>query len=98
MKQNTTDRFLIGSWVSFYSFDIHSYEYQLDQMHNAGLNFNIYPAVFGGGIQTPEYGRKWSVSMRSAICSTCCTAVWRKIHGLSAYLMLREKIGASAII
>ena len=53
MKQNTTDRFLIGSWVSFYSFDIHSYEYQLDQMHNAGLNFNIYPAVFGGGIQTP---------------------------------------------
>ena len=54
MKQNTTDRFLIGSWVSFYSFDIHSYEYQLDQMNRAGVNFNIFPAVFGGGVQTAE--------------------------------------------
>ena len=32
MKKNTTNKFLIGSWVSFYSFDIDSYEYQLDQM------------------------------------------------------------------
>ena len=28
----TTDDLLIGSWVSFYSFDVDSYEYQLDQM------------------------------------------------------------------
>ncbi len=51
MKKNTTDKFLIGSWVSFYPFEIDSYEYQLDQMREAGLNFNIFPAVFGGGMQ-----------------------------------------------
>ena len=28
----TADDLLIGSWVSFYSFDTDSYEYQLDQM------------------------------------------------------------------
>lgn len=54
MKKNTTNQFLIGSWVSFYPFDIDSYEYQLDQMAEAGLNFNIFPAVFGGGMQDPE--------------------------------------------
>lgn len=54
MKKNTTDKFLIGSWVSFYPFEIDSYEYQLDQMRNAGLNFNIFPAVFGGGMQNAE--------------------------------------------
>lgn len=53
MEKNTTDKFLIGSWVSFYPFEIDSYEYQLDQMREAGLNFNIFPAVFGGGMQTP---------------------------------------------
>ena len=51
MKKNTTDKFLIGSWVSFYPFEIDSYEYQLDQMREAGLNFNIFPCVFGGGMQ-----------------------------------------------
>ena len=45
----TTDDFLIGSWVSFYSFEIDSYEYQLDQMAAAGVNFNIFPRNFGGG-------------------------------------------------
>lgn len=50
MKKHTTNQFLIGSWVSFYPFDIDSYEYQLDQMADAGLNFNIFPAVFGGGM------------------------------------------------
>ena len=45
MKKNTTNKFLIGSWVSFYSFDIDSYEYQLDKMREAGLNFNIFPEV-----------------------------------------------------
>lgn len=50
MKKNTTNKFLIGSWVSFYPFDIDSYEHQLDQMAEAGLNFNIFPAVFGGGM------------------------------------------------
>jgi hypothetical protein len=50
MKENTTNQFLIGSWVSFYPFNIDSYEYQLDQMADAGLNFNIFPAVFGGGM------------------------------------------------
>ena len=51
MKKTTTNKFLIGSWVSFYSFDIDSYEYQLDQMREAGLNFNIFPAQFGGDMQ-----------------------------------------------
>ena len=45
----TSDDFLIGSWVSFYSFDIDSYEYQLDQMAAAGINFNIFPKNFGEG-------------------------------------------------
>ena len=44
----TTDDFLIGSWVSFYSFDVDSYEDQLDQMAAAGINFNIFPRDFGG--------------------------------------------------
>lgn len=47
MKKKTTDKFLIGSWVSFYPFDIDSYEFQLDQMREAGINFNIFPAKFG---------------------------------------------------
>lgn len=54
MKKHTQNRFLIGSWVSFYPFEVDSYEYQLDQMKEAGLNFNIFPMVFGGGMQTPE--------------------------------------------
>ena len=54
MKKNTTDKFLIGSWVSFYPFEIDSYEYQLDQMKEAGLNFNIFPAYFGGGMRDAE--------------------------------------------
>lgn len=54
MKKNTTNQFLIGSWVSFYPFDVDSYEYQLDQMHRVGLNFNIFPAVFGGGMLDAE--------------------------------------------
>ena len=54
MKKNTTDKFLIGSWVSFYPFEIDSYEYQLDQMKEAGLNFNIFPAQYGGGMLDAE--------------------------------------------
>ena len=54
MKKNTNNQFLIGSWVSFYPFDTDSYEYQLDQMHEAGINFNIFPMAFGGGMDTPE--------------------------------------------
>ena len=54
MKKNTTEKFLIGSWVSFYPFEIDSYEYQLDQMKEAGLNFNIFPAYFGGGMRDAE--------------------------------------------
>ena len=54
MKKNTTNKFLIGSWVSFYPFEIHGYEYQLDQMREAGLNFNIFPAEFGGGMRDAE--------------------------------------------
>ena len=45
----TTDDLLIGSWVSFYSFETDSYEYQLDQMAAAGLNFNMFPKNFGSG-------------------------------------------------
>ncbi len=52
----TEDDFLIGSWVSFYSFDIDSYEYQLDQMAAAGINFNIFPKVYGeGSMHDAEY-------------------------------------------
>lgn len=54
MKKHTTDKFLIGSWVSFYSFETDSYQSQLDRMHEAGLNFNIFPIAFGGGMDTPE--------------------------------------------
>ena len=54
MKKTTTNKFLIGSWVSFYPFDIHSYEYQLDQMRKAGINFNIFPAEFGGGMHDAD--------------------------------------------
>lgn len=45
----TSDDLLIGSWVTFYSFDVDSYEYQLDQMAAAGMNFNIFPKNFGSG-------------------------------------------------
>ena len=45
----TSDDLLIGSWVTFYSFDVDSYEFQLDQMASAGLNFNIFPKNFGSG-------------------------------------------------
>ena len=45
----TTDDLLIGSWVTFYSFEKDSYETQLDRMAAAGLNFNIFPRDFGGG-------------------------------------------------
>lgn len=45
----TTDDLLIGSWVSFYSFETDSYEYQLDQMAAAGINFNMFPKNFGSG-------------------------------------------------
>ena len=45
----TSDDLLIGSWVTFYSFDVDSYEFQLDQMAAAGLNFNIFPKNFGSG-------------------------------------------------
>ncbi|MBE6652813.1 MAG: hypothetical protein E7610_05295 [Ruminococcaceae bacterium] len=54
MKKNTNNRFLIGSWVSFYPFDTDSYEFQLDQMSRAGINFNIFPMVFGEKTDTPE--------------------------------------------
>ena len=32
MNTNTNQQFLIGSWVSFYPFEVDSYEKQLDQM------------------------------------------------------------------
>ena len=54
MNKNTNQQFLIGSWVSFYPFDVDSYERQLDQMQQAGLNFNIFPFAFGGSMDTPE--------------------------------------------
>ncbi len=54
MKKKTNDQFLIGSWVSFYPFEIHDYEYQLDQMQAAGLNFNIFPLTFANKMDNPE--------------------------------------------
>lgn len=54
--QVTSNDLLIGSWVSFYSFETDSYEYQLDQMAAAGINFNIFPRNFGGGsMSDPSY-------------------------------------------
>ena len=48
--------FLIGSWVSFYPFEKDSFEYQLDQMASAGINFNHFPKHFGWGeYDNPEY-------------------------------------------
>ena len=44
----TSDDLLIGSWISFYSFDVDSYEDQLDQMAGAGINFNIFPRGYNG--------------------------------------------------
>jgi hypothetical protein len=41
------DEFLIGSWVSFYSFDKDSYQTQLDKMNELGINFNFFPKQFG---------------------------------------------------
>ncbi len=46
----TDNSLLIGSWVTFYSFDIQSYEYQLDRMAEAGLNFSLFPYNFGSPI------------------------------------------------
>ena len=43
----TTDEFLIGSWVSFYSFDKDSYQTQLDKLKELGINFNFFPRKFG---------------------------------------------------
>ncbi len=54
MKKHTHHKFLIGSWVSFYPFEVDSYEHQLDQMHEAGLNFNIFPMTFGATLNTAE--------------------------------------------
>ena len=52
----TTDDLLIGSWVSFFSYDIMSYEDQLDQMATAGINFNHFPKTFGWvGLGEIEY-------------------------------------------
>ncbi len=64
-KEFTTDEFLIGSWVSFYSFEKDSFETQLDNMKALGLNFNIYPKYFGGEMDMDtvasveeEYGKR----------------------------------------
>ncbi len=58
MKKHTHHQFLIGSWVSFYPFEIDSFEYQLDQMHEAGLNFNIFPMTFGGTLSNAELAER----------------------------------------
>ena len=58
MKKHTHHQFLIGSWVSFYPFEIDSFECQLDQMHEAGLNFNIFPMTFGGTLSTAELAER----------------------------------------
>ncbi len=50
---HTTNTFLLGSWVSFYSFDKDSYTAQLDRMKEIGLNFNIFPMVFGSTAMSP---------------------------------------------
>ena len=55
-KTPNKDLFLIGSWVSFYPFKNDSFEYQLDQMASAGINFNHFPKHFGWGeYDNPDY-------------------------------------------
>ena len=50
-KDITSNDLLIGSWVSFYSFKTDSYEYQLDQASDSGLNFLLFPYDFGSPVQ-----------------------------------------------
>lgn len=61
----TADDLIISCWTPVYSPDIHSYEYQLDQMAELGLNHNLHPlgswsirdAEFWDHIET-EYGKR----------------------------------------
>ena len=46
-SETTENSLLIGSWVTFFPFDIESYEKQLDRMAAAGLNFSLFPYNFG---------------------------------------------------
>jgi hypothetical protein len=74
-KEFTTDEFLIGSWVSFYSFEKDSFETQLDNMKALGLNFNIYPSILA---------EKWiwiqllplNKNTAKEICIILCLAEW----------------------
>ena len=50
----TADDFLIGCWTPVYSTDIHSYEYQLDQMADLGINLNLH-ALGSWSIQNAEF-------------------------------------------
>ena len=38
--------FLIGSWVSYYSYDIDSHETQMKRLSEAGVNFNCFPSDY----------------------------------------------------
>ncbi len=66
----TTDDFLIGCWTPVYSMEIHSYEYQMDQMAELGINFNIHPldnwnilhAGFWDYVES-EYGKRNMIYM-----------------------------------
>ena len=50
----TADDFIIGCWTPVYSTNIHSYEYQLDQMADLGINMNIHP-LGSWSIQNAEF-------------------------------------------
>jgi len=57
-KRVTTDDFLIGSFISWYPYNIDSWEYQTEQMAAAGLNFNMFPKEFytaSNELKTFEY-------------------------------------------
>ncbi len=45
---NTTDEFLIGSWISFYDPEITSYDAQLKDLAESGINWNPNPLSLSG--------------------------------------------------
>lgn len=45
---NTTDEFLIGSWISFYDVNTTSYDEQLKDLARSGVNWNPNPLTLAG--------------------------------------------------
>lgn len=59
-SRTTADSFLIGSWVSYYPYEIRSHEEQTKTMADAGLNFNIFPMIWSTGAAQKVDAEWWS--------------------------------------